>query len=204
MCKNIFTPKLIAIAGGSASGKTTVARRVLQQIGEANALILTMDAYYSDLSYLPQQERAHVNFDHPNAVDMPLFKAQVTTLKHGQAVRKPVYDFSTHTRAAKPVLVKPKKIIIIEGLFTLIDDTINRLYDMKVFVRADEDVRLNRRLKRDIEERGRTEQSVREQYERTVKPMHDIYVAPAGNKADIIIDWNQADPVAVAKIVKEL
>lgn len=183
---------VIAIAGGSASGKTTVAQALLEILGPDQAVVINQDSYYLDLSGLFDEERHEVNFDHPDALDLALFKRQVAALKDGKPVEKPVYDYGTHTRTAATETVEPRRIIIVEGLFALLDELCG-LYDLKVFISTPDDLRVIRRILRDVRERGRDTESVIEQYLKTVRPMHQRLVAPTAQNADISFSWENRD-----------
>ena len=193
LCLLFFAPQLYAydqvivgIAGGSGSGKTTLAEKLHQYFGESVVLI-QQDSYYKDLSSLSVDERAGVNFDHPGALDFALLKQHLTALKHGQPVDKPVYDFKIHCRTAEIVKVNPKPIILVEGILVLAMPEIRELFDLKIYVDTDDDIRILRRLQRDITERGRNFDDVKNQYISTVKPMHKMFVEPSKNHADVVV-----------------
>jgi uridine kinase len=179
-------PFLILIAGGTGSGKTTVAEMITKQSGKRNVLLLSVDNYYKDLSHLPFKEREKVNFDHPDAIEWNLLKKHLTLLLNGKTIKMPIYNFRTHTRE-KYINVRPKKIIILEGIFALYDNELNKLAKLRIFVETDSDVRFIRRLKRDIKERGRTVGGVIRQWLNTIKPMHDKFIEPTRRNAHIII-----------------
>lgn len=195
---------LIAIAGGSASGKSTVAQKIVNILGDENAIILRMDDYYNDLSHLPPEARAQVNFDHPESIDLTLLKEHLSQLKNGLAINKPVYNFQTHAREVKTQELLPKQMIIIEGLFTLVDNEICQLCDIKIYIDATDEIRLKRRIKRDVKERGRTPETVKKQYLETVKPMHDQFIEPSKFHADMIIDGNNYNEEEIEKIIEKL
>lgn len=178
---------IIGICGGTGSGKTTVARRILADVKADCVLYMQQDSYYRNLGDLPPELRHHVNFDHPDALDNDLFINHVKALRAGEAVEMPVYDFTTHTRRPETVSLDPKPILIIEGILIFVDPGLRELMDIKIFVDTDADLRFIRRLRRDIDERGRSTESVIKQYLDTVRPMHDQFVEPSKRHADVII-----------------
>ncbi|WP_426454128.1 uridine kinase [Paenibacillus sp. S-38] len=179
---------IIGIAGGTGSGKTTVARSVIDRLGSKKVTFISQDNYYKDHSHLLLEERETINYDHPLAFDNSLMLANLKALKNGDTVHAPVYDFANHARFVdKTVELKPNKIVIIEGLHVLSDEQLREILDIKVFVDTDPDVRILRRVLRDINERGRSIQSVYDQYLGTVKPMHEAFIEPSKKYADLII-----------------
>lgn len=180
--------KVILIGGGSASGKTYVLRKVLEKIPEDKIARISLDDYYKDLKELPIEERAKVNYDHPKAFDWKLINQQLKALKNGQAIEKPLYDFTTHSRSLLTEIVKPKDLIIIEGIMALVNKELRDLGDLKVFISASRERRLVRRIDRDMKERGRTYESIIEQYFSTVLPMYEEIIAPSQYYADLIIN----------------
>ncbi len=192
---------LVGIAGGTGSGKTTIARQICSGLGEESVTLLQQDSYYRDLAGLAPAERAAQNFDHPSAFDWKLLKEQVAELRAGRAVLRPVYDFHTHTRTAETLRVEPRPAIILEGILIFEDPELRDMMDLRVYVETDADVRLLRRLQRDVRERGRTLESVAEQYLGSVRPMHARYVQPAMAYADIIIPEGGFNQRAVTVIV---
>jgi uridine kinase len=180
-------PLVIGIAGGSGSGKTTVAQEILNRVGAARIAYLPHDAYYKDLSGLPPAQRAEVNFDHPNSLETELLISHVLQLKSGQPIELPVYDFSQHTRTEKTIPIASRRVIIVEGILIYVEPKLRELCDIKIFVDTDSDLRFIRRLQRDISERGRTTESVIQQYLKTVRPMHLDFVEPSKRYADIIM-----------------
>ncbi len=201
-------PVIIAVAGGSSSGKTTVVDKILGNLGDMPIVVIKHDDYYKDQSDMTMEERRKVNYDHPFALDNDLFYEHLMKLIAGETIEKPVYDFVALTRSAKTELIKPAKIIILEGILVLEDERIRNLADIKIFVEADDDLRFIRRLLRDTKERGRTLESVIDQYLSTVKPMHYAFVKPTKRYADIIIPNDYSHDVAVdlvkAKIISIL
>ncbi|MBI1357463.1 MAG: uridine kinase [Acidobacteria bacterium] len=182
-------PFVVGIGGGSGAGKTTLARRLAERVEPGRpALLVELDWYYRDLGGLSLDERARTNFDHPDALDWPLLLEQVGSLRQGLAVERPAYDFASHTRLAQRVPAEPTPVMVVEGLLALHDPSLRALLDLKVYVDARRDVRLSRRRRRDVEERGRTPESVTAQFAATVDPMHAQYVEPSRASADLIAD----------------
>lgn len=185
---------IIAIAGGTGSGKTTIAQKIVDLLPH-HVTLLTHDAYYRDNGHLAFEDRTKLNYDHPEAFDTALFVQHINALKRGQEVERPVYNFSTHLREDYTVRVRPLDVILVEGILILDDLQLRRLYDLRIFVDTDADVRILRRLQRDIRERGRNLENVIEQYIDTVKPMHEAFVEPTKRYADVVIPegaFNQA------------
>lgn len=180
--------KVILIGGGSASGKTYVLKRVLEKIPEEKVAHISLDDYYKDLSNLPFEERVKVNYDHPKAFDWKLINEQLTALKNGKTIEKPIYDFVTHTRSSKTEIVEPKDLIIIEGIMALVNKDLRAISDLNVFISASRERRLVRRIDRDMKERGRSYESIIEQYFATVLPMYEEIIAPTQYYADLIIN----------------
>ncbi len=193
----------IGIAGGTGSGKTTVAHNIKEKIGE-DILILDMDSYYKDNSHIPFEERLKINYDHPDAFDIPLLKSHIETLLRGETIKKPIYSFVEYTRLKDYEEVKPKRIIILEGIFALFFEELRKLMDIKIYVDTDADIRLIRRVLRDIKERGRTIDSVIKQYTEVVRPMHIQFVEPTKRFADIIIPEGGFNIVAVDIVVSRI
>lgn len=181
-------PKLILIGGGTASGKTYVTEQVFKKLGEEDVAHMTLDDYYKDLSDMPLSERVKVNYDHPKAFDWKLIELQLTQLKQGTEIKKPVYDFKEHNRSNKFEIIKPKKLIIVEGIMALVNTRVRNLGDLKVFVNCSRERRFIRRLNRDQIERGRTYDSIISQYFKTVQPMYEEIIAPTSNYADLIVN----------------
>ena len=178
---------IIGICGGTGSGKTTVANRILESVSKEEVGFLQQDSYYRDIDQLPVDLRQQVNFDHPDAIDNDLLVEHLRALKRGEAVELPVYDFKNNARRAETLHLEPPAIIIIEGILIFADERLRAEMDLKVFVDTPDDIRFIRRLRRDIAERGRTVESVCEQYEATVRPMHMQFVEPSKRYADVII-----------------
>lgn len=202
--ENVATPLVIGIAGGSGSGKTTVANVILTRVGAENIAYLPHDAYYKDLRNLPPNQRAEINFDHPDSLDTELMVRHIETLKQHQPVQIPVYDFKHHQRTQEVIQVEPQPVILVEGILIFAEPELLPLFDVKVFVEADPDIRFIRRLQRDLYQRGRTTESVIEQYLTTVRPMHLKFVEPSRRYADIIIPEGGYNMVAMDMIVARI
>jgi uridine kinase len=192
-----MTPIVIGVAGGSGSGKTTVVRRIIESIGPDAVTVLDHDRYYRDRNDLRFEERAALNYDHPDALETDLMVKHVLELKEGRPVDVPSYDFSRHARLASSETVMPRRAIIVEGILVLVDAPLRAMMDIKIFVDTDSDTRFIRRLRRDVAERGRTMESVIEQYQSTVRPMHLEFVEPSKRYADLILPQGGHNPVAV-------
>jgi len=195
---------IIGIAGGTGSGKTTIANYLLESVGPEKIAFLPHDAYYKDLSNLSQEERAQVNFDHPSSLDTPLLIEQIQDLKAGNTVQLPSYDFKTHTRTKATLTIQPRPITLVEGILIFAEPELRRLFDIKIYVDTDADIRFIRRLQRDINERGRTTQSVINQYLKTVRPMHLEFVEPSKRYASLIIPEGGYNQVALDMIVARI
>ena len=193
-------PLIIGVAGGTASGKTTIADAIMESINHPQMVMIQHDAYYKDVSHLPLAERARINFDHPDALETGLMVRHLRELIAGRSIEMPVYDFSTHTRLRKGIIKKPAKVIIIEGILIFCEQALRDLMDVKIYVDTDSDLRFIRRLKRDIQERQRSLESVIGQYLGTVRPMHIAFVEPSRKFADIIIPEGH-NPVSTAMVV---
>lgn len=188
---------IIGIGGGTGSGKTTVVEQIIETLPQGQVAVISQDSYYKELSHLTKAERTKVNFDHPNAIDFKLLCEHLLELKQGRAVLEPVYSFVAHNRTEQTKLIQPTKVLVVEGILILTDPTIRNIFDIKVFVHADSDERLIRRLKRDITERGRDLDEVLHRYQNTLKPMHQQFIEPTKEYADIIIPNNRYNTVAV-------
>jgi len=197
-------PIVFGVAGGTASGKTTVARAILEAVGAEQIAYLPHDAYYRDMPHLSFEERAHQNYDHPDSLETKLLIKHSKKLLHGKPVAVPVYDFTTHRRTEETVLVEPSPIILVDGILIFTRRKLRELMDIKVYVDTDPDVRFIRRLDRDIHERGRSLVSVVEQYMETVRPMHLKFVEPSKRHADVIIPNGGLNRVAMAMVVSRL
>jgi uridine kinase len=190
-------PIVVGVAGGTASGKTTVSEAILERVGREHIAYIQHDSYYRDLSHLPLEERARLNFDHPDALENELLVSHLEQLLAGQGVDVPVYDFTTYIRTGETRRVEPKRIILVEGILIFVDKVLRELMDVKIYVDTDADLRLIRRLQRDIAERGRSVESVIRQYMDTVRPMHLEFVEPSKRYADVIIPQGGLNRTAI-------
>jgi uridine kinase len=195
-------PVFIGIAGGTGSGKTTLAEKIHKEFPEA--VLISQDSYYKDISHLSFEERKDVNFDHPNSLEFSLLREHLISLKNGQAIEQPIYSFHIHGREKETRRIEPAKIILVEGILVLAAPEIRDLLDIKIFVDTDDDIRIVRRIERDIKERSRDFNSVKEQYLKTVKPMHNAFVEPSKKYADIIVPGEEHNPVAISLILAKL
>jgi uridine kinase len=187
----------IGIAGGTGSGKTTVAQELVRRLGEDRVALISQDSYYKDNTHLTFEQRSQLNYDHPDAFDQKLLLNHLRDLRDGQSIEVPIYDFSTHSRIARTVTLPSKPVIVLEGIHVLADADIRNVLDIKVFVDTDPDVRVLRRIVRDLNERGRSLDSVHQQYLHTVKPMHDAFVEPSKRYADMIIPEGGENEIAI-------
>lgn len=194
---------IIGIAGGTGCGKTTVVNTILNELKEGEVGIISQDSYYKDTSHLSYDERVKINFDHPRSIDFELLETHLKELKKGHTINQPVYSFIKHNRTGDIISTKPRKVMIVEGILILSHPEIRDLFDIKIFVHADSDERLIRRLKRDITERGRDLDEVLNRYQTTLKPMHQQFIEPMKEYADIIIPNNKYNTVAI-DIVKAI
>ncbi|MFN3968724.1 uridine kinase [Flavobacterium sp.] len=188
---------IIGIAGGTGSGKTTVVHQIMNELPETEVGVISQDSYYKDNNNLSFEERALVNFDHPRAIDFDLLVKHLKDLKAGKTIEQPVYSFITHNRTDDTIITHPRKVMIVEGILILTNPELRDLFDVKVFVHADSDERLIRRLKRDIAERGRDMEEVLNRYQTTLKPMHQQFIEPTKVFADIIIPNDKYNTVAI-------
>ena len=199
-----LTPTLIGFSGGSGSGKTTLATAIHERLGNRRSVVLSLDAYYKDLSHLSLEERAAVNFDHPDALDVQLLTQQIHQLRCGHAVEVPCYDFTTHTRSSETLTLQPKAVVLTEGILLLALEPIRSLLDLKVFVDAPADIRFIRRLRRDIQERGRTVDSCIQQYYATTRPMHFAWVEPNKAFADVVVSSEDEVETLAALLIEHI
>jgi len=188
---------IIGIAGGTGSGKTTVVNQILHELPAGEVCVISQDSYYNVTSNLSYEERTKINFDHPKAIDFDLLVAHLIELKKGNVIKQPVYSFVTHNRTKDALLTHPRKVVIVEGILIFNNKELRELFDIKIFVHADTDERLIRRIRRDIEERGRDINEVLSRYQNTLKPMHQQFIEPMKNYADIIIPNDRYNTVAV-------
>ncbi|MEW6084362.1 MAG: uridine kinase [Chloroflexota bacterium] len=197
-------PLVIGIAGGSGSGKTTVAQAILNRVGANHIAFLQHDSYYKDLSGLPPVQRAEINFDHPNSLETDLLIQHIASLRDGKPVQVPIYDFSSDRRTERTFTVEPRKVIIVEGILIFTEAKLREMFDVKIFVDTDPDLRFIRRLQRDLAERGRTTESVIKQYQSTVRPMHLEFVEPSKRYADVIIPEGGFNTAAMDMVVARI
>jgi uridine kinase len=190
-------PLVLGIAGGTGSGKTTVARAIVERVGRGRIAYLDHDSYYRDLGHLPIEARRQVNFDHPDAFDTTLLAEHVQQLRLGQAVEKPIYSYTDSARLPETERVEPQPLVVVEGILVLENPHLRELMDVKIFVDTDDDIRLMRRLRRDTQERGRSVEHILGQYEATVRPMHLAFVLPSRRHADVIIPRGGRNQVAI-------
>jgi uridine kinase len=194
-------PFVLGIAGGSGSGKSTIARAVLEALPIGTGVMLEQDHYYRTQSHLPDGERDRVNYDHPDALELDLLTSHLDALRSGACIVRPTYDFAAHDRAPKGVRVEPAPIVIVEGILVLADERLRARFDVKIFVDTDADIRLMRRIRRDLEHRGRTFAQVRKQYYESVRPMHLAFVEPSKRFADVIVPEGGENRVALELIL---
>ncbi|WP_366184629.1 uridine kinase [Flavobacterium ovatum] len=194
---------IIGIAGGTGSGKTTVVHQIVNELPETEVGVLSQDSYYNDTRLLSYEERTAINFDHPRAIDFELLIRHLKDLKSGKTIRQPIYSFVTHNRTEEYIITHPRKVFIVEGILIFTNPELRDLFDVKIFVHADADERLIRRLKRDISERGRDMNEVLNRYQTTLKPMHQEFIEPTKAFADIIIPNDKPNSVAI-EVVRAL
>lgn len=188
---------VLGIAGGTGSGKTTVVNQIVEELPKDEVTVISQDSYYNRTDQLTFEERCEINFDHPNAIDFDLLISDLKKLKRGQVIEQPIYSFELHNRIAETLSTNPRKVIIVEGILIFTNKILRDLLDIKIFVHADSDERLIRRLKRDISERNRNLDEVLERYQNTLKPMHQQFIEPTKNFADLIIPNDKYNSVAV-------
>ena len=197
-------PVVIGIAGGTGSGKSTVASGILNRVGANHIALLPHDAYYRELHTMSVEERQRVNFDHPDSLETDLLVQHVKQLRAGNTIELPVYDFTTHSRTEKTIHIEPRRVILVEGILIFYEVELRKLFDVKIFVDTDADIRFIRRLQRDIIERGRTTESVIKQYLGTVRPMHMEFVEPTKRYADVIIPEGGLNTVAMDMVIARI
>jgi uridine kinase len=195
---------VIGICGGTGSGKTTITDRIIRALSEESVQVLQQDHYYKDLPHLPLDERARQNFDHPDSIDTPLFVEHVRGLREGYPIERPVYDFTKHARKSETMRLGPRPALIVEGILIFESAALRELMDVKIFVDTDADIRFIRRLGRDIRERGRTAESVIQQYLSTVRPMHMEFVEPSKRYADVIIPEGGHNEVGIDLVIQKI
>ena len=197
-------PFVIGVAGGTCSGKTTVAERLVESIGDEHLALIRQDAYYIDRSHQPFEDRAAANYDHPDAFDWDLMARQLGRLLAGETVPVPVYDYADHNRSPDVQWVGPAPIIVFEGILALFDPTLRDLFDLKIYVDTDADIRLTRRLQRDVTQRGRTYESILKQYLTTVRPSHEQFIEPSKRHADVIFPEGGLNDAALDVLVSRV
>ena len=188
---------IIGIAGGTGCGKTTVVNQLIEELPDKEVGVISQDSYYNDLSHLSFEERVKINFDHPRAIDFDLLGQHLQLLRTGSPIEQPVYSFAKHNRTGQTIITHPRKVMIVEGILIMTNPIIREMFDIKIYVHADSDERLIRRLKRDINERGRDIEEILFRYQSTLKPMHDQFIEPTKEYADIIIPNNKYNTVAI-------
>ncbi|CAI8337721.1 uridine kinase [Flavobacteriaceae bacterium] len=194
----------IGVYGGTGSGKTTIVEKIVSEFPSSDIQVISQDSYYKDNSDLSFEERCGLNFDHPDAIDFELLYQHVLALKNGETIQQPVYSFQTHNRTAETISISPKKILIIEGILILNYPKLRSFFDLKVFVDARSDMRMERRVSRDISERGRTPEEVLKRYMKTLKPMHQQFIEPMKIHADFIIENHKNAPVELSKLIDKI
>lgn len=188
---------IIGIGGGTGCGKTTVVNQLVEELPDNEVGVISQDSYYNDLSHLTYEERVRINFDHPRAIDFELLGQHLEVLRQGRPIEQPVYSFADHNRSQETIITLPRKVMIVEGILIMTNPVIREMFDIKIYVHADSDERLIRRLKRDINERGRDIEEVLSRYQSTLKPMHDQFIEPTKEHADLIIPNNKYNTVAI-------
>ncbi len=197
-------PLIIGIAGGTGSGKSTVARRVAEALPDASVAFIEMDAYYRNFAHLSTTDLEHLNWDHPDAFDVDYLTNHLSALSHGEAIDAPIYEFATHSRSSRTRRVRAADVVVVDGILLLAEPRVRNHCDVKVFVDADADIRLIRRIKRDMDRRGRTLESILDQYLATVQPMHLQFVEPSKRYADIIVPRGGQNLIAIEMIVAKI
>lgn len=200
----IAAPLIIGIAGGTGSGKTTLARELVKRLGEDRAILLSIDNYYHDTSHIPHDDRLQLNFDHPNAVELSLFVADLMQLKMGVSIKQPAYEFSSGKRQVDACIVHPAAFIVVEGIFALALPELAALYDVSVFLTAPADERLIRRFERDSRERGLTHKEIIDQYRMTVRPSHEQFIEPTQERAHLVLSGEDCVDKLVAQVLQKL
>lgn len=201
---SVRKPLVLGIAGGSGSGKSTIAKSILEALPPGAGVLLQQDHYYKPLTHLPPEERERVNFDHPDSLELDLLATHIDALCSGNAIERPTYDFTRHDRVPQGVRIEMTPVIVVEGILVLADEGLRSRFEVKLFVDTDADIRLMRRIRRDLEHRGRTFANVRKQYYETVRPMHMAFVEPSKRFADIIIPEGGQNQVALDFIVSHV
>jgi uridine kinase len=197
-------PFVLGIAGGSGSGKSTIAHAILDALAPGAGALIEQDHYYKPQPHLALEERAQVNYDHPDALEVELLAAHIDELRAGRAIERPTYDFAVHDRAPRGLRIEPARVIVVEGILVLFEPRLRQLFDAKLFVDTDADIRLMRRIRRDLEHRGRTFAQIRKQYYESVRPMHLAFVEPSKRFADLVVPEGGQNPVALDLILSHL
>lgn len=197
-------PLILGIAGGSGSGKSTIASAILAALPEGSGILLEQDHYYRPQAHLSPEDREKVNYDHPDALELELFVSHIDALREGRAIERPTYDFATHDRAPVGVKIAPARVIVVEGILVLAEPRLRERFEVKLFVDTDADIRLMRRIRRDLERRGRTFAQVRKQYYESVRPMHMAFVEPSKRFADLIVPEGGQNKVALDLILSHV
>jgi uridine kinase len=197
-------PLVLGIAGGSGSGKSTIARSILAALPKGTGVLLEQDHYYKSQGHLPFEERERKNYDHPDALELDLLARHLDSLRAGETIERPTYEFAMHDRAATGLTITPTQIIVVEGILVLADEGLRKRFDVKLFVDTDADIRLMRRIRRDLEQRGRTFAQIRKQYKESVRPMHLAFVEPSKRFADIIVPEGGENQVALDFLVSHV
>ena len=195
---------IIGIAGGTGSGKTTVVKKIIESLPPGEVVLLPQDSYYKDNSHVPVEKRQYINFDHPDAFDTDMMIEHLQQLREGHAIECPTYDYTIHNRAEETITIEPRKVIVVEGILIFASRVLCDQMDIKIFVDADADVRLCRRIRRDVKKRGRTIDSVIEQYLTTVKPMHEQFVEPSKKNANLIVPEGGKNLIALEMIINRI
>jgi uridine kinase len=195
---------VVGVAGGTGSGKTTIAQKLGESLPEGQCTVIEHDSYYRDRSHLSSEQRALINYDHPEALESDLLATHLAELRAGRSVELPIYDFVTHTRKSETRKVSPTRVVIVEGILTFVDESVREQLDIKIFVDTDADIRLLRRIRRDLERRGRQFAAIRDQYYKHVRPMHLQFVEPSKQHADIIVPEGGSNKVALDVLVARL
>ncbi|MAH20932.1 MAG: uridine kinase [Flavobacteriaceae bacterium] len=195
---------IIGVFGGSGSGKTTIVNQIVSDFNASDIQVISQDAYYKDNSSITYEERCLLNFDHPEAIDFELLYEHLSALKNGENIQQPIYDFKTHNRTDKTLQISPKKILILEGILIMNYPKLRSLLDLKVFIETNSDMRMERRVKRDITERGRTPKEVMDRYLNNLKPMHDQFIEPMKMHADLIVENHKNTSINLDKLISKI
>ncbi|MBK86768.1 MAG: uridine kinase [Flavobacteriaceae bacterium] len=195
---------IIGVYGGTGSGKTKIVKEITSKFPSSKIQVISQDSYYKDNSNITFKKRCLLNYDHPYAIDFDLLYKNIKKLKDGGEIKQPIYDFKIHNRTTKTILIKPKKILIVEGILIMNNEKLRNLFDFKVFIDANSEIRMERRIKRDISERGRTREEIMSRFKSTLKPMHDKYIKPNIKLADLIIENHDNSSVNVNQIILKL